>query len=194
MKIVVGLGNPGTKYEQTRHNAGFLALDFFMKDRDVIACQSKFKAQICEYQFTPVPSLTRKGGDEVAGVVKVFLVKPQNYMNLSGQVVREITSFYKVDFSKDLLVIHDEVDLPFGTLRETNSSSAAGHNGVQNLIDELGTKNFARIRIGVESREQNSPLPTDEFVLQKFTGEELKTLPEKVFPEVNKLIDKFLQR
>lgn len=178
MKIIVGLGNPGTKYEQTRHNAGFLALDWFTKDRDMIACQSKFKAQICEYH---------EGG------VKIFFVKPQSYMNLSGQVVREIAGFYKIDPSTDLLVIHDEKDLPFGTLREAHGSSAAGHNGVQDIIDELGTKDFARIRIGVESREPDSPLPTDEFVLQKFSAEEWQTLQEKILPEVSNLTEKFLQ-
>ncbi len=178
MKIVVGLGNPGNKYEFTRHNAGFLALDYFMKDRDVIACQSKFDAQICEYH---------NGGE------KIFLVKPQSFMNLSGEVVKEISSFYKVDCKYDLLVIHDEKDLPFGTLREAHGNSAAGHNGVQNIIDELGSKDFARIRIGVESREPDSPLPTDEFVLQRFTDEELKTLQERIFPETNKLIEIFLQ-
>lgn len=178
MKLIVGLGNPGNKYELTRHNVGFLAANYFMKDRDVIACQSKFDAQICEYH---------ENGE------KVFLVKPQSFMNLSGEVIQEISAFYKVDVTEDLLVIHDEVDLPFATLREAHGSGAAGHNGVQNTIDQLGTKDFARIRIGVESREPGSPFPTDEFVLQKFTDEELKTLDEKVFPEVNKLIEKFLQ-
>lgn len=179
MKIIVGLGNPGNKYELTRHNAGFLAVDFFLKDRDAITCQSKFAAQICEYH---------ESGE------KVFFVKPQNFMNLSGTVIREITSFYKVNISKDLLVIHDEVDLPFGAIREAYGSGAAGHNGVQNTIDELGSKDFARIRIGVECRELNSPLPTDEFVLQKFTKEELAQLSEKIFPETNHLIEKFLQK
>lgn len=179
MKIIVGLGNPGNKYEQTRHNAGFLAVDFFLKDHQAIACQSKFDALICEYH---------ENGE------KVFFVKPQSFMNLSGKVIREITSFYKVDVSKDLLVIHDEVDLPFGTIREAHGSGAAGHNGVQNTIDELATKDFARIRIGVESRELNSPLPTDEFVLQQFTENELTELEKKVFVQTNQLIENFLQK
>lgn len=177
MKIITGLGNPGNKYEQTRHNAGFLALDFFMRGRDVIACQSKFDAQICEYH---------ESGE------KIFLVKPQSFMNLSGKVVKEITSFYKVDVTKNLLVIHDEVDLPFETIREAHGNGAAGHNGVQNIIDELGSKDFARIRIGVESRDPGSPLPTDEFVLQKFSTDELDILDTKIFPEVNQLIQKFI--
>ncbi|HMR55562.1 MAG TPA: aminoacyl-tRNA hydrolase, partial [Candidatus Doudnabacteria bacterium] len=82
MKLIVGLGNPGNKYELTRHNLGFLAVDYFLKSRDAITCQSKFNAQVCEYHENGV---------------KVFFVKPQSYMNLSGEVIREITSFYKVD-------------------------------------------------------------------------------------------------
>ncbi len=189
MKIIVGLGNPGNRYELTRHNAGFLAIDYFLKDRDAITCQSKFNAQVCEYHFSPSPP--REQGP---GMVKVFFVKPQSYMNLSGEVIREIATFYKIDVSKDLLVVHDDKDLVFGQIKSSSGSGAGGHNGVQNIIDELGTKVFARIRIGVESREPDSPLPTDEFVLQKFTDEELTQLKEKVFPETNKLIEAFLQK
>lgn len=177
MKLIVGLGNPGTQYENTRHNAGFLALDFFLKDHPAINCQGKFNAQICELHIDGV---------------KMFFIKPQSFMNLSGQVVREIASFYKVDITKDLLVLHDEKDLPFATVKEARDSGSAGHNGVQNIIDELGTKNFARIRIGVESREPNSPLPTDVFVLQPFTNEELDKLKSEVFPSTTQLIEKFI--
>ncbi len=182
MKLIVGLGNPGTQYEKTRHNAGFLSLDFFLKDHQTISCQGKFKAQICEMHIQKEGSLE-----------KVFFVKPQSFMNLSGEVVSEIANFYKVDITKDLLILHDEKDLNFGIVKEANDSSSAGHNGVQNIIDELGTKDFSRVRIGVETREEGSPLPTDVFVLQPFTTEELETLNEKVFPETNKLIEKFLE-
>lgn len=178
MKLIVGLGNPGKQYESTRHNAGFLAVDFFLKDHPAITCQGKFNAQICEYHENGV---------------KVFFIKPQSFMNLSGEVVQEIASFYKVDVTKDLLVIHDEKDLPFETFKEAKDSGSAGHNGVQNIIDQLGTKDFARLRIGVESREEGSPLPTDVFVLQPFTEDELKTLSDKIFPETNKLIQEFIQ-
>lgn len=177
MKIIVGLGNPGNKYLQTRHNAGFLAVDYFLKDRGAISCQSKFDALICEYH---------ENGN------KILFVKPQSFMNLSGKVIRELTSFYKVAIDHDLLVIHDEVDLPFGTIREAFGSGAAGHNGVQNTINELGSKDFARIRIGIESRQPDSLLPTDEFVLQKFSDVEFESLVDKIFPETNQLIEKFL--
>lgn len=178
MKLIVGLGNPGNQYEQTRHNAGFLAVDFFLRSHEAITCQSKFNAQICEYHEDGV---------------KVFFIKPQSFMNLSGEVVREISAFYKVDHANDLLVLHDEKDLPFGAVKEGFASGSAGHNGVQNIIDELGTKDFARIRIGVETREPDSPLPTDVFVLQKFESEELAKLESEVFPKTNELIEAFIK-
>lgn len=178
MKLIVGLGNPGNQYEQTRHNAGFLALDFFLRDKNTITCQSKFKSQICEYHENGV---------------KVFFIKPQSFMNLSGEVVREILAFYKADHANDLLVLHDEVDFSIGTVKEAFAASSAGHNGVQNIMDELGTKDFARVRIGVESRASRNDLPTDVFVLQKFQDDELSQLEKEVFPETNKLIEAFIK-
>lgn len=179
MKIIVGLGNPGKQYQLTRHNAGFLAVDHFLKSHDAITCQSKFKAQICEYHENGV---------------KVFFVKPQSFMNLSGEIVSEIANFYKIDVSKDLLVIHDDKDLEFKKIKETEGSSSAGQNGVQNIIDQLGTKNFHRIRIGVEAREFGSPIDTADFILRQFTDEEQKALEEEIFPEVEKMIEEFLTK
>lgn len=179
MKIIVGLGNPGKQYEQTRHNAGFLAIDYFLQHKETIACQSKFEAQICEYH---------------EAAQKIFLVKPQTFMNNSGEAVSEIVNFYKIDPKKDLLVIHDEVDLPLGSLKSTNDSSAAGHNGVQDIFDILGTKNIHRVRIGIETRESRNDLPTDAFVLQRFTSTELDRLQSEVFPKVNQLIEEFIQK
>jgi len=178
MKIVVGLGNPEIKYHGTRHNAGFLAIDFFLKGVHAISCQSKFQAQICEMHFDRE---------------KLFFVKPLTYMNLSGQAVLEICQYYKVNFEKDLLVIHDDVDLPLGSLRASFASSAAGHNGVQSIIDALGSQNFSRIRIGVENRTDKKLPPTDAFVLQNFTPEELQALQAQTLPEVKAEIDKFLK-
>ena len=179
MKLIIGLGNPGEKYTHTRHNAGFLALDFFMRDLQVINCASKFDAQICELQTD---------GN------KVFFVKPQTFMNKSGSVVRELVQFYKLDPTKDILIVHDEKDLPLGTLKTTESSQGAGHNGVQDIIDELGNQDFQRIRIGVETREPGSPIPTDVFVLQNFSDEELETLNQDVLPKVSEQISEFLNK
>lgn len=178
MKLIIGLGNPGEKYELTRHNAGFLAIDEFLKDKQTIACQSKFDAQICEYH---------EDGE------KVFLVKPQSYMNRSGQVVVELVNFYKLAPEKDILIIHDDKDLVFGEIKFTQSSGSAGHNGIKDIISQLGTQNFHRIRIGVESRPANSPIPTDVFVLQKFTEDELMELPN-ILTRTNQLITEFINK
>lgn len=177
MKIIVGLGNPEKKYEHTRHNAGFLAVDYFLKDIQAINCQSNFKAQICELHF---------------GKQKVFFVKPTTFMNLSGEAIKAIGNFYKVNYAKDLLIIHDDADLQFGEIRTTTSSSAAGHNGVQNIIDELGTQDFNRIRIGIENRSDKKLPPTEAFVLQNFSDDELEKLSAEVFPKVELEIEKFL--
>jgi len=177
MKLVIGLGNPGKQYEHTRHNAGFLAIDHYLKGKEPIACQSKFHAEICELHF--------EGN-------KILFIKPQSFMNKSGQVVQEIVQFYKVDPSRDILIIHDDKDLPLGTIRTTDNSSSAGHNGVQNIIDHLGSQNFHRIRIGAESRPSNSPISTYDYVLQDFSDEELSLLEKNVLPQVESLIDKFI--
>lgn len=186
MKIVVGLGNPDKKYKQTRHNAGFLMIDGFF-------------GHIMSDPKTP-GSFTVKASNNFHGLIiplpPVFdaqLFKPQTFMNESGKAVKEICDFYKVDVSKNLLVIHDEVDLPLGTIRATDSSSAAGHNGVADIIEKLGTQNFHRIRIGVESRESRNDIPTDAFVLQNFTDDELKKLHDDVFPKVKTEIENFLK-
>ena len=182
MKLVVGLGNPGEKYKHTRHNAGFLAVDFILHDGNQFmeARESKdFKSDV----FT----LGQDGN-------KIILLKPLTYMNDSGQALKVIVNFYKIDVAKDLLVIHDEVDLPFGSIRLTDSSSGAGHNGVQSIIDNLGTQDFNCIRIGVEARASRADMPTDAFVLQNFTDEELKKLQAEILPKVKEEAEKFLSQ
>ncbi len=177
MKLIFGLGNPGKKYERTRHNAGFLAIDDYLKDKDPIACQSKFAAEICELHF----------GDN-----KVLFIKPQSFMNKSGEVVQGITQFYKVDPAQDILIIHDDKDLPLGTTKATDNSSAAGHNGVQNIIDVLGSQNFHRIRIGVETREPGSPIATEDFVLQNFSDEEWSMFEKTLLLQISQLVDQYI--
>ncbi len=166
MKLIAGLGNPGDEYKHTRHNAGFLALDFLLNSNGLLqdSPSHEFKSEI----------YTSGNGQE-----KVIFLKPQTYMNDSGQALKLICNFYKIDLSKDLLVIADEVDLPFGSIRLTNSSSAAGHNGIKSLIENLGTQDFNRIRIGVETRETRDQIPTDAFVLQNFTDDELAKLEKE---------------
>lgn len=160
MQIIIGLGNPGKEYQNNRHNAGFLSLDFILKDLQAISCTSKFDAKICE----------------IHNPEKTFFVYPETFMNNSGKAVKKIMDFYKLE-PKDILVIHDEIDLPLGTIKFTEGSGHAGHNGVRSLIDELGTNQFRRIRIGVETRTDKTIPPTDAFVLQDFSEEELKQIP-----------------
>jgi PTH1 family peptidyl-tRNA hydrolase len=185
MKIIVALGNPGEKYKNTRHNAGWLVLDQLVKSEKlkVESWESKFNSKI----------LASDHSDTFVGSDRLLLVKPQTFMNNSGQAVAEVVNFYKVDVAKDLLVIHDEIDLPFGSLRYTESSSPAGHNGVKDIIEKLGTQDFHRIRIGVESRPSRDVIPTEAFVLQNFTDDEIKKLQEEIFPKVEEQIRKFIE-
>lgn len=186
MKLVVGLGNPGDKYKHTRHNAGFLALDFFLKEIQTIHCQSSFNAQVCEVHFH-----AKKTGTTP---LKVFFIKPQTYMNNSGKAVKAMCDFYKINPEANLLVVHDEIDLLLGNYKATNSSRSAGHNGVQDIIDTLGSQDFQRIRVGIEARKQGDKTPTHDYVLSPFSAEELKLLETSVFPETSKLIDQFLNQ
>jgi len=170
--LVIGLGNPGKKYELTRHNAGFLFLDWLVKEKfpgSTFSLQKNMHTEICEVKQGPG---------------KLILGKPQTYMNNSGHAVSQLVSYYKIDFEKDLLIIQDEVDLPIGQLRESLESASAGHKGVQSIIDALGSKNFKRLRIGVEAREDKSIPPTENYVLQKFSEEELKLLETNIWPKL----------
>lgn len=168
MKIIVGLGNFGEEFKRTRHNAGFMALDRLAKKYDFpeFKLEKKFTAEIA------------KG--VIAGE-KTILVKPQTYMNLSGHAVRKILDFYKLT-PDDLLVLHDELDLPLGRFKFVSARGSAGHKGIKSLLSELGTNEFSRIRIGIESLQPRL-VPTEKFVLENFDGEELELL-EKLFTEI----------
>ena len=131
--LVVGLGNPGSKYENTRHNMGFLALD-------ILAEKEKFKFN--KLRFKAWTATAELGGE------KVLVMKPQTYMNLSGEAVREAAQFYKIPAER-VLVIYDDISLPVGKLRVRPSGSAGGHNGIKNIIAHLGTQDFPRVKIGV---------------------------------------------
>jgi len=158
MKLVVGLGNPGGKYKNTRHNLGFTALDFLQK---------KLEA--------PMFKLNKRFGAEISKAdKKIILAKPQTFMNNSGEATKKIMAFYKFA-PEDLLVIHDDLDLSLGTIRISRNSGSAGHRGVQSIIDNLGTKNFTRLRLGI-GRPEN--IPPEDYVLQNFTDEEKITVRE----------------
>ena len=156
MKLVVGLGNPGKEYNLTRHNVGFLILDKYLGD---INWSSKFNGLYYEKNINNE---------------KVIFVKPQSYMNLSGNVVQKFINFYKID-TKDLLVIHDDLDLPVGKFRIKINSSSGGHNGIKDIISCLNTNEFVRLKIGIS---QNRNIDTKDYVLGKFSKSDLEIIDE----------------
>ncbi|MBT5020065.1 MAG: aminoacyl-tRNA hydrolase [Planctomicrobium sp.] len=162
MKIVVGLGNPGKKYQGTRHNIGFDVLVGLAERFSAGSWRSSFEAEVTEIQV---------------GSEKVLLLAPQTFMNLSGRSVRAVVNFYKLPI-KDLLLVHDDINLPTGRLRLRGSGSAGGQKGLQNTIDQLGTSDFARLRIGVDRPSEN--VSVVNHVLQTFTKAERIIIEECV--------------
>ena len=148
MKLIVGLGNPDDKYKNTFHNLGFMCVDEVAIKLGVTFNKTKCRAQIAEYGF----------GNE-----KVILAKPLTYMNLSGESVRELLSFYKIQ-SENLLVIYDDYDLVKGTIRIRENGSAGTHNGMRNIIQEIGTTSFPRVRVGFKPTEKME-IPLINYVL-----------------------------
>lgn len=153
MKLIVGLGNPGKEYENTRHNTGFAVIDEILKDLNLDLNKNKFKGNFTQTKI--------KGED-------VIILKPQTYMNLSGECVRDIVNFFKIDKS-DILVIYDDLDLPIGKLRIRNNGSSGGQKGMGNIIDLLGTKDLQRIRVGIAN---NKLIDTKDYVLGKVSKED----------------------
>ncbi len=179
MKLIVGLGNPGLEYQNTRHNIGFMTIDNYLnhiKDKfnlNNLIWQTKFKAEYLNV------NINNK---------KVLIVKPTTYMNLSGDSIIEFVNYYKIAI-KDILVIHDDLDLPIGTYRIKKDSSSGGHNGIKSIINNLGTNSFARLKVGISS---NKNMDTKDYVLGHFTSEELNNL-NTLYPLFNNIIDDFLQ-
>jgi PTH1 family peptidyl-tRNA hydrolase len=167
--LITGLGNPSKKYARTRHNAGFMFVDYF-RDQN---CENfsdweenkKLKSEISIGKFDSN---------------KIILLKPQTFMNLSGQAVSTARKYYKIKLG-DTFIVQDEIDLPLGTYKFSANRSSAGHKGVQSIINALGTKNFTRLRIGVDNRTSKK-IPTEKYVLGKFADTELVVL-RKIFEE-----------
>ena len=166
MFVIVGLGNPGKKYENTRHNAGFIAIDALADKYGISINEKKHKA-LC--------------GTGVIEGVKVLLVKPQTFMNLSGESVGEVMNFYKLDPEEDMLVIYDDISLAPGNIRIRKKGSAGGHNGIKSLIAHTGTQGFMRIKVGVGEKPSGWDLA--DYVLGHFSEEDNVKLKE-VMPDV----------
>lgn len=160
MKLIVGLGNPGKEYNLTRHNVGFMVLETLARQNDIRFKRNKrFKAL---------------AGEGIVGRENCYLAMPQTFMNLSGHSVRSIVNWLKVDINEMLLII-DDIALPFGSIRIRPKGSDAGHKGMRSVIDCLGTGEFSRMRIGIRNREDIKDLVG--YVLDKFTRKEQKVLP-----------------
>lgn len=173
MKLIIGLGNPGSKYESTWHNIGFLAVDQLQKNG-----------------FNKWKSNTKHKVNGAEGIIaekKVILIKPLTYMNNSGQAALMVANFYKIKI-KDIIVIHDELDLPLGKIRISTNSSAAGHNGIKSIIQHLGSQNFIRVRIGVKPA-QELKMPADKYVLKKIGLKDRITIKRIITGQIPNLIE-----
>jgi peptidyl-tRNA hydrolase, PTH1 family len=162
MKLIVGLGNPGKQYDQTRHNIGFTVIDELAKRFHIALDQAKFKGLY---------------GSTIINGEKIFLLKPLTYMNLSGESIGPFMDYFQIDLD-DLLVIYDDLDLPVGKIRLRQKGSAGGHNGIKSAIAHLGTQQFNRIRVGI-NRPSNGMAITD-YVLGRFLNDEQEMIRKAV--------------
>ncbi len=167
MKLIVGLGNPEKKYDNTRHNIGFMVLDNYLGKVDY---KSKFNGLYYEKNINNE---------------KVIFLKPQTYMNNSGLSVFEFVNFYKISF-KDILIIHDDLDLDVGMIKFKFNSSSGGHNGIKSIINCLGSQEFSRLKIGINNEYKKD---TIDFVLSKFSKKDIEKLD---FDKINNAINDFL--
>ncbi len=172
--VVVGLGNPGAEYLHTRHNAGFLAIDYMCQKYNARVNKSAHKALV---------------GEATIGGKRVLLVKPQTFMNLSGESVKAVLDFYKIK-PDNLIVIYDDISLDVGRLRVRRDGSAGGHNGIKSIIANIGTQIFPRIKVGV-GQKPHPDYDLASWVLSEFKNDELKAL-ESTFPTVCEGLEKIL--
>ncbi len=163
MKLIIGLGNYGPEYEKTRHNYGFMVIDEIQRNNNF----PDFKL---EKEHNAL--ISKKG--------EIILVKPQTYMNQSGKAVKSLVSYYKIDL-KDIIVIHDDAETDLGEIKEVEGRSAAGHNGVRSIIDELGTNEFKRLKMGINSDDSSfNNKSLEDVVLKNFSSEEKPLVEESI--------------
>ena len=171
MKLIVGLGNTGDRYHDTRHNVGYLVVDNYLGD---VKWKSKFNAEYYE--------------DNIAGE-KVLFVKPLTYMNLSGDAVVQFVNYFDIDLN-DLLVIQDDLDLSFGKYKIKTNSSDGGHNGIKSIINRLSSKEFARLKVGIS---HDRSIDTKDYVLGSFSKEDKDTFKE-MQETFNKILNCFIKQ
>ncbi len=173
--LIVGLGNPGKQYEGTRHNAGFQAIDTLSNlfGQSAWKESGKFHAMVQEARIVSIP---------------VLLVKPLTFMNLSGDSVKKLVTFYKLNAAENILILSDDIDLPLGTLRLKKKGSAGTHNGLKSLVEQFG-ENFPRLRIGIGNPSKGEDLAT--WVLSAMTAEEKMAL-NTAYDEIPEVVTKFM--
>lgn len=158
-RLIVGLGNPGKQYDKTRHNVGFACVDEFVdSQKGTWVHKKQFKASVCELRL---------------GQSRVVVIKPDTFMNLSGEAVQAVQHLYKIANNKTI-VVHDELDIPFGQIRTKTGGGAAGHNGIKSLTTHIGA-DFGRVRVGI-ANDQAKLVDSADFVLQRFNKEELANM------------------
>lgn len=164
MFLIIGLGNPGIKYKKTRHNVGFVIMEALAEKYGLnFKNQPKFQSHLAEGNI---------------GEAKCVLAMPITYMNNSGLAVSRLSQFYKIEPDK-IIIVHDDIDLPFGKIRVSFNSSSGGHNGIKSIIDLMGTKKFIRLKIGIRNDlMEERKIPADKFVLQNFTKQEAKNISD----------------
>ncbi|QMS84940.1 aminoacyl-tRNA hydrolase [Candidatus Xianfuyuplasma coldseepsis] len=170
MKLVVGLGNPGKQYEQTKHNIGFMCLDYYANQ-----AKESFKFE-------------RKFNGETLKLGNLVLLKPHTFMNLSGESIRLVMNYYDIDID-DVLVIYDDLDLPLGKLRLREQGGPGGHNGIKSIIEQLKTNDFKRVRVGIDS---NPMIEAKDYVLGRFTKDELDVIvssAKQIYQVINEFKD-----
>ena len=172
MKLIVGLGNPGKEYENTRHNIGFNVIDLYLKKKNLKLDKEKFNGK-----FTK----TNINNEDL------ILLEPQTYMNLSGDSVRKVIDFYKIKID-DILIIQDDLDMEVGKIKLKEKSSSGGHNGIKDIEEKIGTNNFKRLKIGISN---NKMIDTKDYVLGKFDKKE-KEILNKSYDICLNIIDDFL--
>lgn len=168
MKLIVGLGNPGKEYENTKHNMGFMAIDKFANEKGLNINKEKFGGLYVDYLLST--------GE------KLILLKPQKYINLSGEVIKKYVDFYKIDID-DILIISDDLDLNIGAIKIKYKGGSGGHNGLKNIEQNLKTQNYKRIKIGISN---NKNIDTKDYVLGKFAPSDKKIIEETInkFPSI----------
>lgn len=173
MKLIVGLGNPGKEYEKTRHNAGFRFIDQYAKEKKLTFNKEKFKGLYTEFNYN---------GE------KIILLKPQKYMNLSGEVIKEYVNFFKINI-EDILVIYDDLDTEKGKLKIKYKGSSGGHNGLKNIENHLKTKEYKRIKIGIGKDNNQDKV---DYVIGKMPQEEYEMI-NSVNKKAENIIDDYLK-